>query len=445
MDLISAESFESNLRELQMVFERPVFWYQVGAIILIFLASWGANWLLERAPRWLARRSHRTEEGATPNLSPWRSRTARWARAISFTIFPIIGILLSSLAILLFQWNYLPYQLLSRTVTLYWLLLIYRLIAGVAILVFSPTTAALFIRRILSPTFIVVFVLVVSSALDDITRLDSAEFFTFQEQTITLGAVVNAGLVLYIFYAIAMALNDVMTPALQRIQAQPGVANTIKTVTRYTILGVGVLAAFSVLGFSLSAILIVFGGLSVGIGFGLQELVSNFISGIVLMFDNTVRPGDIVDVATYRGAVERLGIRATVLRTVDNAEVVVPNKTLFVSPVTTFTYTDTIVRRTIDVGVGRESDPETVRDALRRVALRHGDVLAEPQPEVYFLSFGASTLQFQLAFHLATPAVGLRVSSDLHYMIWKEFAALGIAIPYPQQDVHLHTVEPASR
>ncbi len=442
MDLISAESFESNLRELQMVLERPVFWYQVGAIILIFVISWGANWLVERASGWLARRSQPTDEEPAPSMSPGRNRIIRWARAIGFTIFPIIGILLSTLAILLFQWNYLPYQLLSRTVTLYWLLLIYRLIVGVAVLVFSPTTANLFIRRILSPTFIVIFVLVISSALDDITRLDSAELFVFQETPITLGAVVNAGLVFYIFYAIAMALNDVMTPALQRIQAQPGVANTVKTVTRYTILGIGVLAAFSVLGFSLSAILIVFGGLSVGIGFGLQELVSNFISGVVLMFDNTVRPGDIVDVATYRGAVERLGMRATVLRTVDNAEVVVPNKLLFISPVTTFTHTDTIVRRTIDVGVSHGSDPEAVRDALLRVVGRHSDVLLDPAPVVFFMGFGPSSLLFQLAFHLATPMIGLQVVSDLHFMIWKEFAALGITIPYPQQDVHLRTVQP---
>ncbi|MEZ4615824.1 MAG: mechanosensitive ion channel [Caldilineaceae bacterium] len=150
---------------------------------------------------------------------------------------------------------------------------------------------------------------------------------------------------------------------------------TVLTVSHYLIVAVGTISAIGALGFNLSALALIGGGLSVGIGFGLQELVANFISGILLLFERTVRPGDVIEVNGQRGVVDKLRMRATVIRTLDNTEVFVPNKNLLTSAFVAYTQTDRIVRRTVRVGVSYESDPTEVRDILLEVAARHGLVL----------------------------------------------------------------------
>ncbi|MCB0187047.1 MAG: mechanosensitive ion channel, partial [Caldilineaceae bacterium] len=181
------------------------------------------------------------------------------------------------------------------------------------------------------------------------------------------------------------------------------------------------------------------GGLSVGIGFGLQELVANFISGILLLFERTVRPGDMIEVSGQKGVVDKLRMRSTVIRTFDNTEIFVPNKNLLTSSFTAYTQTDRVVRRLLTVGVSYDSDPSQVRTILQDVANRHGLVLKKPEPLVFFLGFGASSLDFQLAVWVDDPLNAMRVASDLYFMIWNEFEKYEIEIPFPQQDLHLRS------
>jgi small-conductance mechanosensitive channel len=202
------------------------------------------------------------------------------------------------------------------------------------------------------------------------------------------------------------------------------------------------LLALSTLGFDLSALTIIGGGLSVGIGFGLQELVANFISGILLMFEQSLRVGDVVEVSGQRGVVHDLRMRSTVLRTVDNNEILVPNKTLLTSIVTVLTLTEREVRRVVPVGVSYQSNPTQVRDALLKVAESHGVVLKDPAPAVFFTGFGDSSLDFELVVWAADSARGFTIASDLRYMIFSEFAKQGIEIPFPQRDLHVHSADP---
>src|SRR5690606_2751967 len=155
-------------------------------------------------------------------------------------------------------------------------------------------------------------------------------------------------------------------------------------ISNYAIVGIGVLTAASILGFDLSALAIIGGGLSVGIGFGLQELVANFIRGILLLFEQTLRPGDMVEVGGQRGTVNQLRMRATVLRTADNVEVLVPNKTLLTSTVANYTTINRTALRTLSVGVSYAADPQRVRDVLMNIANSHGQVLNTPAPAVFF-------------------------------------------------------------
>ncbi len=156
-------------------------------------------------------------------------------------------------------------------------------------------------------------------------------------------------------------------------------------------------------------------------GFGLQELVANFVSGILLLFDRTLRPGDVIEIGGHRGVIDQLRMRATVMRTVDNVEVFVPNKSLLTSTMITYTQTDRVVRGILTIGVSHKNQPTIVRDLLLSVATRHGQVLKKPEPVVLFLGFAASRLDFELTIWTDDPMNALRVTSDLYFMIWSEF------------------------
>ena len=227
-----------------------------------------------------------------------------------------------------------------------------------------------------------------------------------------------------------------------RLGLSEGVPETIITVTRYGILTSGALTAISTLGFDLSSLAIVGGGLSVGIGFGLQDVVANFVSGILVLFEQTLRPGDIIEIGGKIGVVESLRPRSTMIRTHDNVEIIVPNKSLLTSTVTTLTHRNRIVRALLPVGVGYNSEPKVVRDALLAVAGRHGLVLDQPAPTVFFKGFGDSAINFELAIWIDGPMRMPRIMSDLHFMIWESFAERDIEIPFPQRDLHIRSGGP---
>ncbi len=218
-------------------------------------------------------------------------------------------------------------------------------------------------------------------------------------------------------------------------------ANAIILTTNYGIIGIGILMAASALGFDLTSLAIIFGGLSVGIGFGLQELIANFISGILLVFEQTIRPGDILEVEGQRGTVTQMRMRATVLRNIENHEIFVPNKTLLTSVVAAYTLSDRVVRRVLRVGVSYDADPTQVRDILLKIGKNHGLVLDAPTPTVFFIDFGDSSLIFELAVWISDAERALEVISDLHFMVFSQFAKQGIEIPFPQRDLNLRGVD----
>jgi potassium efflux system protein len=170
--------------------------------------------------------------------------------------------------------------------------------------------------------------------------------------------------------------------------------------------------------------------------------VANFISGILLLFEQSLRPGDIVSVGGEMGEVKKLSIRATTVNTFDNIELIVPNQLFLTSTVTSYTRTDRFVRVLIPIGVSYNSDPEAVRETLLAVAQRHGLVQEQPEPVVHFMGFGDSSLDFRLAVWVDDPLLRLNVASDLRFMIWKAFAEHSIEIPFPQRELHLRSGVP---
>jgi small-conductance mechanosensitive channel len=179
------------------------------------------------------------------------------------------------------------------------------------------------------------------------------------------------------------------------------------------------------------------GALTVGIGFGSKEIIGNMISGVLLLFDNSLRPGDIISIEGQMGVVKGIGVRATTVNTLNNIEVVIPNQTFMTSSVTTYTKTDRVVRILVPVETADKHTPNDVRAALLSAAHNHPHVAAEPEPVVFFLGNGDTSHQFQLAVWFDDPTRTMALTSELYFNIFDEFSKRGIGPSTPQRNLQI--------
>lgn len=228
----------------------------------------------------------------------------------------------------------------------------------------------------------------------------------------------------------------------QRVQMPRGLPNTVSMLVNYGILAIGFFVAISVAGIDLSRFAIVAGALGVGIGFGLQNVVNNFVSGLILMFERPIQVGDTIEVGVLVGHVLRIGFRSSTVRTYDGAEVIVPNGNLISSEVVNWTLSDRTRRLDVPVGVAYGSDPQKVLDVLTATAKAHKDVLSYPTPSIIFKGFGESSLDFSVRVWIKDFEELYRVSSELSVMIYEALNQAGFEIPFPQRDLHLRSVSP---
>ena len=212
----------------------------------------------------------------------------------------------------------------------------------------------------------------------------------------------------------------------------------------------GVLISLNTIGLNLTNLAIIFGGLSIGIGFGLQNIASNLISGIILIFEKPIKIGDLVEImdAKILGTVSAINLRSTVIIALDK-EIIVPNSQLITEPVNNLTHYNSFFRVRVPVGVSYKSDAEFVKKVLLEVANAHPEVIKEPIPEVKnvsapvvrFVQFGDSSLNFELLTWIPDSFQRFDVASDLHFMIWERFKENNINIPFPQRDVHFYPTD----
>ncbi len=215
-----------------------------------------------------------------------------------------------------------------------------------------------------------------------------------------------------------------------------GVQNSLKTLIGYAGLIVAFLVAVSAVGFNLSNLAIIAGALSIGIGFGLQSIVSNFVSGLILLFERPIKVGDWVVTSSGEGFVKKISVRATEIETFDRASVIVPNSELISSSVTNWTHKDKIGRVIVPVGVSYSADPEKVIELLEAVAKEHPQILDYPEPFIYFADFADSSLNFEVRGFISDVKSGIKIRSELRVAIFKKLKEAGIEIPFPQRDVH---------
>jgi small-conductance mechanosensitive channel len=234
--------------------------------------------------------------------------------------------------------------------------------------------------------------------------------------------------------------NDVFP----RVTLPRGVAATILMLVNYTVIGIAIVMAVAAAGIQLDRLAIIVGALSVGIGFGLTNIINNFVSGLILAFERPVQSGDTVEFGTMFGRVLRIGVRSSTVRTFDGAEVIVPNANLIANEVTNWTLSDMRRRMEILVGVAYGTDPHKVLELLLKAARSDERILADPEPAALFLGFGDSSLNFSLRAWTDEFNEYLTIKSDLTLAVHDAIYAAGIEIPFPQRDLHLRSIDPAA-
>ncbi len=229
---------------------------------------------------------------------------------------------------------------------------------------------------------------------------------------------------------------------LQRLPIAPGARYAITTLSQYLIVAIGIITSFKLIGTQWSSIQWLVAALGVGLGFGLQEIVANFVSGIILLFERPIRVGDVVTIGDTTGTVTRIQIRATTIRDWDRQELLVPNKEFVTGRLLNWTLTDPINRFNVDVGIAYGSDVALALKLLQEAAAEHPRVLDEPEPLITFEAFGDSALLLRMRCYLDSMEFRSRTRSEVNEIVNRKFAEAGIVIAFPQMDVHLDTSRP---
>jgi len=244
-------------------------------------------------------------------------------------------------------------------------------------------------------------------------------------------------------YVVAKNIRSVLELAVfERLDFDAGARYAAVTISGYVLIGIGIVSGFGQLGVDWSSMQWIVAALGVGLGFGLQEIVANFVSGLIILFERPVRVGDIVTVGELEGTVTSIKIRATRITDFDNKEVLMPNKSIITENVTNWTLSNQITRIKIQIGVAYGSDVDAVRDILFDIITKHPEALKHPAPAVFFLAHGDSALNFEARVFVASTAMRLPVTHELNRDINVMLTKHGIEIPFPQRDLHIKTDVP---
>jgi small-conductance mechanosensitive channel len=245
-------------------------------------------------------------------------------------------------------------------------------------------------------------------------------------------------LLIAVFWLSSRTRHFLFSRLLARSGLDRALQHAIAQIVGYAVLVVGIIVVLDNAGIHLGTLTVFAGAVGVGVGFGLKNIASNFISGLLILAERPIAIGDRIEVAGITGQVRQIRARSTVIMTNDNIAMIVPNEKFIDSPVTNWTYTDRRVRFRLPVGVAYGSDVNKVREALIAAAREHSATLSDPEPDAFLEKFGDSTIDFQLVVWSETMSRRpSRFRSDLNYLIYKHLTEAGIEIPNPQRDLHI--------
>lgn len=261
---------------------------------------------------------------------------------------------------------------------------------------------------------------------------------TLNKTPVTIGTLITFFFLLFVVMLCANLVGLILRKRLlPMLKFDEGTVYNLERLTKYIIILIGAIISFQVVGIDLSGLTVVLGLFSVGIGFGLQNITSNFVAGLILLFERPIKVGDRITIGDTLGNVMHINMRATTINTVDNVSIIVPNSDFVSGHVTNWSYGDKKVRINIDVGVSYNSDLDLVLRCLKEVAMENEGVLKDPEPMVHFVAFGDSSWNFKLRCWIPDPNRYWHMISSIHCDIVRKFKENKIEIPFPQRDLHM--------
>lgn len=425
---------------IQHFAERQVVQRQVVAILVIIGACWLISTLVRLLLFWRFR--------------GWLDETHRRRRDLSmrfvlyfvrYLLFPLLGLTAIQMVRSSFADQGHHEGLLARFELLFWGIFLYRLLLAFLYPTVGMEKMRRYHYRFLAPLFGTVLFAWLLTHLIPLRRLASVVVWDGFTNPITLGALAVATVGFYFWFDGSGVAQDVaratITPL---VPTERGTVEAMLILGRYVLIAIGIYAVFLVLGFDSTTLAFLTGGLSVGIGFGSKEIIGNLISGMLLLVDQSLRPGDIVEVDNHIGVVTDVGIRATTVNTLDNVELVIPNQTFMTDAVTTYTKSDQYIRILLDVETADAHSPHEVRRAMLSAAKQHPLVADSPAPTVFYLGTGDTSYLYKLAVWIEEPLRAMPIKSELYFQMFDEFSKVGIRPSTPARDIALISSEPAS-
>ena len=261
----------------------------------------------------------------------------------------------------------------------------------------------------------------------------------FGESRLSVLSILKLLFAIVVFFMIANWLSRLIETQARRSQhINPGMRVIISKISKFSLYSLAALFAMRSVGVDLTVFAVFSGAMGVGIGFGLQKIFSNFISGFILVFDRSIRPGDVISIGDRFGWVQSLNARYVVVRDRDGVETLIPNENLITSEVTNWSYSDRAVRQRIPIQISYDDDPEQAMQILLDAAKDKARVLTKPEPAARLLGFGDNGIDLELRIWINDPEEGVaNVVSEVNLAIWKSFKENNISIPFPQRDVRI--------
>ncbi|MCT4591284.1 MAG: mechanosensitive ion channel [Carboxylicivirga sp.] len=295
----------------------------------------------------------------------------------------------------------------------------------------------------LAAQLMAIYIILISLNIDEEISSFVKNMITYQFQlsesiSFSLGGFIMLILILYLSILLSNMIKVFLEEdILSKTNLGQGLPHTIALLAKYTLITIGITMAISMAGIPTTSLTVLIGAFGVGIGFGLQNIFNNLVSGLILLFERPIKIDDIVEVGQLLGRVKSIGIRSSIVRTFDGAEVIVPNGQLISNEVINWTHSDPIRRHEVFVGVAYGSNVSQVRNILEAQLNSHTDILKDPPPSVLFINMGDSSLDFRLLFWISKVQEGLKIKSDITQMIYDALNKEGIQIPFPQRDIHI--------
>ncbi len=427
------DNFYSLYNGALALIQDPVIWWQAGVLVLAGVGAWMVHATLSQS---IDEHSEQNPEAAMRNMA------LKTLQRILFPLSMLFGVMAGRA--LLALWGR-PVDLLEVVMPLLTSMATIRLIVYFLRKSFRPGPAVKAWENLIATSIWIVVALHLLGWLPAVLQALDSMAVQVGSTRISILAASKLVLALVLLWVLALWLAALIESRLSQSQyVNASMRVAMVKLSKFLLLVLAFLLALNAVGIDLTALAVFGGALGVGLGFGLQRIASNFISGFIVLFDRSIRPGDVITIDNTFGWVQELHARYVVVRDRDGVERLIPNETLITTEVINWSYTDRNVRLKIPVSISYDNDPEQALALLREAANANPRVLADPPPATRLMNFGDNGIELELRVWIQDPEAGLaNVRSDINIAIWRAFKQAGIVIPYPQRDLHIVSGLPA--